>query len=123
MVLPLPLGPIRPWISPGSRLSETSSSATTPPKCFPTASRLQAVSRGSPRAALSAAPSRTRSGLTSWLRCGSPLNRSDGKLDQAAEAFGNQQDDHQQGQSVEEVAELRERRHELRQGGQDRPCR
>ena len=40
-------------------------------------------------------------------------------LEHAADAFGHQQDHRQQQQAIEEVAELGQRRHQLRQRGQD----
>src|SRR6202162_770196 len=39
VVLPAPLGPIRPWIDPCSTSSDTPSTACTPPKCRWTLSR------------------------------------------------------------------------------------
>src|SRR5260370_1520181 len=39
VVLPAPLGPIKPWIEPCSTSSDTPSTARTPPKCRWTLSR------------------------------------------------------------------------------------
>src|SRR5438094_2851660 len=46
VVLPAPLGPIRPWIDPCSTSSDTPSTAWTPPKCRRTSSRRRSTCPG-----------------------------------------------------------------------------
>src|SRR2546430_5753109 len=47
VVLPAPLGPIRPWIDPCATSSDTPSTARTPPKCRWTSSRRSSTDSGS----------------------------------------------------------------------------
>src|ERR1700692_2033107 len=49
VVLPAPLGPMRPWIDPSSTSSDTPSTARTPPKCRWTLSRRRSTDSSSTR--------------------------------------------------------------------------
>src|ERR1700682_6170314 len=82
VVLPAPLGPMRPWIAPFSTSSDTPSTACTPPKW-----RLTSSSRRS-----------------TGLRSGPPAGSDDGEAAAADDALRPEDDDGDQNHAAHDVA-------------------